>query len=86
MGSTPRKKVNIQQIKGTWAELNVNLDPWQLGITTDVGNQLVYRDDINIHVVLTTESSISDLSDVVVSNPANGEFLKFNGSVWTNQS
>lgn len=85
MGSTPRKKVNIQQITGTWAQLNVSLDPWQLAITTDVNNRLIYRDDVNIHVVLTTESVLSDLSDVVLSSPANGEFLKYNGSVWTNQ-
>ena len=45
---------------------------------------LVDDHDTRDHSNALSTASIDDLSDVVLSNSANGDFLRYNGSVWIN--
>lgn len=44
------------------------------------------RHDAHDHTVALGTASINDLGDVTLSNSANGDFLRFNGSVWINDA
>ena len=44
------------------------------------------RHDAHDHTVALSTASINDLGDVTLSNSANGDFLRFNGSVWINDA
>ena len=41
---------------------------------------------VNGNNVLTSASSINDLNDVVITDPSNGQVIKWNGSAWVNDT
>jgi hypothetical protein len=44
------------------------------------------RHDLHDHTVALSTASINDLSDVTLNSSTNGDFLRFNGSVWVNDA
>jgi len=48
--------------------------------------KIFYKNNSNTIVSFATSISINDLSDVVISSPASGDVLKYDGTNWVNDA
>lgn len=75
---TPTINAGVEINRGNFASVqilwNESTDKWQFT-----------NDGVNYYDIQSIENaSINDLADVILSNTADGDFLRYNGSVWIN--
>ena len=55
-------------------------------IAVNLADKKLYVRDTGDNILELTTRAVSALDDTTITNVADGEVLKYNGSVWTNQA